>query len=59
MAVAQGVPTLVYYSPPTKSFTEWVLEVSDMVEPPLVMSISYSGNEDELTAAEMHQFNIG
>lgn len=55
MAVSQS-PTIYYYTDLGLTST-WLIEMANMVEPPLVMSISYGIEERWLDSNEMNAFN--
>ena len=58
MAVAQSVPTTYYYWAGEDFLLEWIQEVADMVDPPLVFSISYGVDEDELPSSYGNEFDL-
>ena len=46
MAISQVTPTTyIYVNNSLSGFTDWIIAVADMVNPPLVHSISYGGGE--------------
>jgi len=50
-AVANPIPLTVIYSP-TYSLLDWVNQVMDMADPPLVHSVSYGNDEVQQTSTE-------
>jgi tripeptidyl-peptidase-1 len=58
MAVAQHVPTTYYYWSGEDFLLEWIQQVAEMTNPPLVFSISYGVDEPELPASYGQQFDI-
>lgn len=58
MAIAQHVPTTYYYWSGQDFMLDWITEVSRMISPPEVMSISYGADENQLPASYMDAFNL-
>jgi tripeptidyl-peptidase-1 len=58
MAMAQHVPTTYYYWGGKDFVLDWVVEVSKMASPPLVISISYGADERGLPASYADTFNV-
>ena len=57
MAVSEYSPTTHWYTD-KNSFADWLLEVANTVNPPLVISISYGAGEDTVTSGEFDAFNL-
>ena len=57
MASSTVSPTTFWYTDFT-SFSSWLVEVADVENPPLVLSISYGVEEGYVTIAEHSAFNI-
>jgi tripeptidyl-peptidase I len=57
MATSTISPTTFWYTDFT-SFSSWLVEVADVMNPPLVLSISYGIEESYVTIAEHRAFNI-
>eukprot|EP01040_Poterioochromonas_malhamensis_P002533 gene2533-2694_t len=57
IAVAQGVPTTYWYDGATDAFLDWIQQVADTENPPLVHSISYGAIETSLPSSIANQFN--
>lgn len=57
MAVCQNSPTTHWYTD-ANSFTNWLLEVANDANPPLVLSISYGASEVTVSNSELDAFNI-
>jgi subtilase family serine protease len=60
MGMAQNVPTTFWYTRDTSSasFTNWIVDVCDKPDPPMVMSISYFISEHFLSKYEVLIFDI-
>lgn len=57
MAVAPHIPTTYYYWDGEDFMVDWLVEVSAMTHPPLVLSISYGMDEGYLTPAYAEAFD--
>eukprot|EP01038_Epipyxis_sp_PR26KG_P007727 gene7727-10501_t len=56
MAISQGVPTVFYYS--DNYWTDFLVEVANMTDPPKVISISYGSVETHVSNSEKYLFSI-
>lgn len=56
MAVAQNIDTTYYYD--DGDWISWITSVADMINPPLVFSISYSGYEEFISTSYTESFDI-
>mmetsp|Transcript_21927 Transcript_21927/g.21212 ORF Transcript_21927/g.21212 Transcript_21927/m.21212 type:complete len:770 (+) Transcript_21927:254-2563(+) len=56
MAVSQGSPTTFWWVPEDVLFAEWLQDVANIDNPPLVFSISYGIAEEVLTSGEKDRF---
>lgn len=57
MATSEKSPTTHWYTD-KNSFADWLLDVANEVNPPLVISISYGAGEDTVTSGEFNAFNV-
>ena len=57
MSISQGTPTMNLYTD-LNNFSGWLLAVANLVNPPLVVSISYGASEASITASEFDAFNL-
>lgn len=57
MATSANSPTTHWYTD-KNSFADWLLDVANEVNPPLVISISYGAGEDTVTSGEFEAFNV-
>ena len=57
MGMSPNVPTTYYYVNPTMNWFDWIASVANMLNPPLVFSISYSTSEKFITQTEAQTFN--
>ena len=57
MATSTVSPTTFWYTD-FSSFSSWLVEVADVINPPLVLSLSYGIEEQYVTSAEFHAFNV-
>ena len=57
MSIGQGTPTMNLYTD-LDYFSGWLLAVANLVNPPLVVSISYGASEASITASEFDAFNL-
>ena len=57
MSISQGTPTMNLYTD-LDNFSGWLLAVANLVNPPLVVSISYGASEASITASEFDAFNL-
>lgn len=55
VAVSPGSPTTYWYS--DLDFSAWLVTVSALSQPPLVISISYGAEEDSVSTSELDAFN--
>lgn len=58
MATSQRVPTTYYYWSGEDFMLQWMTEVASMTSPPLVFSISYGADEEDLPANYGNTFNV-
>jgi tripeptidyl-peptidase I len=57
IATSEHAPTTHWYTD-NNSFADWLLEVSNTANPPLVISISYGAGEDTVSSGEFDAFNF-
>ena len=57
MATSTVSPTTFWYTD-FSTFSSWLVEVADVINPPLVLSISYGIEERYVTSAELLAFNV-
>lgn len=57
-STAQSVPTTYYYWGEDDFMLAWLLDVAEMLEPPLVFSISYGASESEFLPSYIESFNV-
>ena len=57
MGTSQYSPTTHWYTD-NNSFANWLLEVANIENPPLVISISYGTDEDKVSKGEFDAFNL-
>ena len=55
MAASPGSPTSYMYT--DKTFSSWLVEVANMTNPPLVLSISYGAEETGMQYSDMNAFS--
>jgi Pro-kumamolisin, activation domain len=57
IATSEHSPTTHWYTD-KNSFADWLLEVANTANPPLVISISYGAGEDTVSSGEFDAFNF-
>eukprot|EP01038_Epipyxis_sp_PR26KG_P005158 gene5158-7181_t len=58
MGIAQHSRTIYYYWNGTDFVTDWITQVASMINPPLVISISYGSFQTLLTTSSMEAFDV-